>query len=188
MHTIRDYEIPTSINEMTVARFEAISVILKDESFSTVERYFEVLSFLGIPDLVMNDLSDEELFSAISAFSSQPKNNELIPAFELGGYTYRAYENDGKFIMKARDLAYIEKSAKRESAWLSYILAIIFKREDLGPNEHYADAHIKLKAKIFGELNAGDYYPYLLAVTARINKQIQDYVKDSAGNTEKSAE
>jgi len=188
MYKVRDYEIKTSINEMTIAEFESISALLKNESLETIERYFEVLEFLGVPEAILDELTDEELFNAIKSFNTQAASKELKPSFELGGYTYRAYEDGTEFSLKARDLSYIEKAAKTQTAWLSYIMAIIFKREDLGKSEHYADAHIKFKAKIFGELNAGEYYPYMLAVTERINQQITNYVKTTGADNGVPAE
>jgi hypothetical protein len=53
------------------------------------------------------------------------------------------------------------------------VLAVLFKRTDLTKNEHYTDAHIKLKSKIIRELPAEVAVPYLVAVAETINKQVQ---------------
>jgi hypothetical protein len=52
------------------------------------------------------------------------------------------------------------------------MLAILFKRTDLTKAEHYADAHIKLKAKIIRELKAEIAVPYLVEVGQKLAKQM----------------
>jgi hypothetical protein len=48
----------------------------------------------------------------------------------------------------------------------------LFKRTDLTKAEHYADAHIKLKAKIIRELKAELAMPYLVEIGQKLAKQM----------------
>lgn len=177
MYDLKGYGLKNSLADMTVAEFEAVATILKAPETEAVERYFNLLEYLGVPSAILDDLTDEDLFAAIKAFSGEAEQSELLPSIEIEGYTYVAYEAGTEFRLKARDLAYIEKAIKVEKAFLSQLLAIVFKREDLTVTEHYTRAHIDHKAKLFGTLNAGDMYPYLLYITDRLNKQLQKHAE-----------
>lgn len=184
MYTIRNFEIRTEISEFTVAEFETIGSILKGDESEVLERYFNLLEYLKLPEEILYDLTDAELFAAIAAFNIQKHQTDLVPSFELGGYTYRAYPDGEEFVLRAKDLALIEKAGQEDSKLLSRLLSIIFKREDLGNKEHYEPAHMKHKAKLFGELNAAEMYPYLIYITKRINQQMDGHLKSIAANTE----
>jgi hypothetical protein len=54
------------------------------------------------------------------------------------------------------------------------MLAIMFKREDLTPTEHYADAHIKQKAKLIRKLNANISIPYIMFIANKIGQQVKN--------------
>jgi len=183
MYNVKGFELKNTLADMTVKEFETISHILKDESKETIERYLDVLEELGMPEDLMDSLSDVELFDIIKAFSAENPFTKLIPAVEVDGYTYVAYPEGESFVIKARDLSLIEKAIKNEANFLSRILAIVFKREDLGKTEHYAGAHITHKAKLFGALNAGQMYPYLLHITDTLNKHIQQHVESTDTTT-----
>lgn len=184
MYTIRNFEIRTEISEFTVAEFEIIGSILKGEDSEVLERYFNLLEYLKLPEEILYDLTDAELFAAIGSFNIQKPEIYLVPSFELGGYTYRAYPDGEEFVLRAKDLALIEKAGQDESKLLSRLLSIIFKREDLSNKEHYEPAHMKHKAKLFGELNAGEMYPYLIHITKRINQQMDGHLKSVSENTQ----
>jgi hypothetical protein len=63
----------------------------------------------------------------------------------------------------------IEKIISRKSHnWISDLLALMFKRSDLSPTEHYAEAHLKHKSKLFKQLKAEIAIPYLVYVTEKI--------------------
>jgi F0F1-type ATP synthase delta subunit len=96
----------------------------------------------------------------------------LLKSFEVDGYTYQAYDTD--FRLTAKDTKVIEKIlANKHKGYVSEVLAVLFKRTDLSKVEHYADAHIKLKAKLIRELKAEVAIPYLVAVADQINKHVQ---------------
>jgi hypothetical protein len=54
------------------------------------------------------------------------------------------------------------------------MLAVMFKREDLTPTEHYTDAHIKQKAKLIRKLNAAISIPYVMFIAQKIGQQAND--------------
>ena len=54
----------------------------------------------------------------------------------------------------------------------------MFKREDLTNTEHYAEAHLKHKAKLFKELKANIAIPYLTFIAQKINQQTKNEVTE----------
>jgi len=57
---------------------------------------------------------------------------------------------------------------------MAYMLAVIFKREDLTKTEHYDNAHLKLKEKLFSKLPAAVAVPYVTYIGKELAKAMQD--------------
>lgn len=182
MYTIHGFNLKNSLEDMTVKEFEKISSILQDPELEQLERYITMLEYLGMPDAVLNKLTDDELFDVIGSFTAKEYEDVLIPEVEIGGYRYVAYEGDN-FKLLARDLLLIEKAIKRSTNYMSTIIGIVFKRDDLTATEHFANAHIVHKAALFGELNAAQMYPYLVHITSTINQKIKKHVETPAQPT-----
>ncbi len=61
------------------------------------------------------------------------------------------------------------------------MMAVCFKRTDLSDIEHYADAHLKHKAKLFREhLTADICVPYIMKVTELLVKSLNMNNEDTA--------
>jgi hypothetical protein len=175
MITIKGVEIPTQIEDFTIEQFEIVTRILNDQDITVIERYINVLEALKVPDQFINDLTDDELFDIIKSFQEKTEDfkMDLIRTLEVNGFKYEAYAEDEKFILKAKDLSFIEKSLSDKNNFFSGVLAIVFKREDLNDKEHYTSAHIKYKTTLFKSLNARDYYPYVIWISQKINEKIK---------------
>lgn len=178
MYTVHNWSLKTNLDDFTVGEFESIQKIISDESLETIEKYFEIFEFLGMPSSIQNSLTDEEFFEIIKQFQIENNRTELVPSIELEGYRYLAYEGD-RFILRARDLGLIEKFINKENHYISLILAVIFKREDLTNNEHYAPAHLHHKAKLMRELSMAPLYPYIIHITDNLNKNIKNHIESS---------
>lgn len=176
MYTVHNWSMKTNLEDFTVGEFEKIITILNNPLLENIEKYFDIFEFLGMPESILNDLTDDEFFELIQQFNLTSDHSEMKPSIEVDGRVYRAYPDDGEFILRAKDLSHIEKTIKNEPNYVSKILAIILKREDLGPNEHWTSAHIVHKAKLFRDLNAKDMWPYIYFVTNKINNKLKDYV------------
>ena len=175
MYTIHGFNVKNSLEDMTVKEFEKISMILQDPELEQLERYITMLEYLGMPDEIINRLTDDELFDVIGSFTAKEYEDFLIPEVEIGGYRYVAYEGEG-FKLYARDLLLIEKAIKKSPNYMSTIIGIVFKRDDLTTTEHFANAHIVHKASLFGELNAAQMYPYLVHITSTVNQKIKKHI------------
>jgi hypothetical protein len=93
-----------------------------------------------------------------------------VTEFELEGYKYV-----GEFKLSVRDTKLIEKCViLKAPGYIAEITAIMFKREDLSNTEHYAEAHLKHKAKLFKELKANIAIPYLHFIAQKINQQAKN--------------
>lgn len=180
MIKIKNFELRTTINEMTIGEFERISNIMSDPDLLQIEKYIEVLEVLGTPEEIINDLDDEDLFRIIKSFGEYEYNNILSSTVVAkDGYTYVAYEGP-EFKLKALDMVKIEKAFKTNKNVFSTIIATIFKRSDLTSKEHYTDAHIKHKQSIVRDWNAGDFYSYIVYLTEKLNNNLKKKLTDES--------
>jgi hypothetical protein len=171
MVTILGKEVPNQLNELTVQQFEDITTIHANQELDSIEKHIDVFTLLGVPEADWDDVSIEEFKECVKQFNNLSGKPELQPSFEHMNYTYTAFEDT--FKLSVRDTKHIDKVMhSRHKGYISEMLAILFKRTDLTKVEHYADAHIKLKAKIIRELKAEIAVPYLVEVGQKLAKQM----------------
>lgn len=172
MVTILNKEIPNELNELTIQQFEDITEIHSNEKLDHVEKHLEVFKYMGAPEEI-EDVDFEDFKEYIRLFNTaKAPEGILLKRFEADGYTYQAYDKEWK--LSAKETKLIEKILNnKHKGYISEVLAVLFKRTDLGKNEHYTDAHIKHKAKIIRQMTADVAVPYLVAVAETINKQVQ---------------
>lgn len=172
MVTILNKEIPNELNELTIQQFEDITEIHSNEKLDHVEKHLEVFKYMGVPEEI-EDVDFEDFKEYIRLFNTaKAPEGILLKRFEADGYTYQAYDDEWK--LSAKETKLIEKILNnKHKGYISEMLAVLFKRTDLGKNEHYTDAHIKHKAKIIRQMTADVAVPYLVAVAETINKQVQ---------------
>ena len=146
MITIFDREIPNKMSELTIEQFEKISQILNNQEFDNIEKYVEMFKFLGIDEKLWDDYPFSEFIELVKTFnldSYTPK--DAVTSIELEGYTYTA-----EMRLSVKETKLIEKIVNtKPNHYISDILAIMFKCTDLSNTEHFADAHLKHKAKLF---------------------------------------
>jgi len=172
MVEIRGYQINNQVSELTIDQFEKVSKILNDEELDKFEKWADVFILLGVPIDEVNDMDFDEFIHYVKDFNSVESNTdlEMIQEFELDGYTYRAYEDE--FKLRVRDLKMIEKAMGKDNKnYFAKLLSIIFKRTDLTNAEHYENAHLKHKEKLFKDLNATIVVPYIVAVSRKLITQ-----------------
>lgn len=165
MIKVKDYDVRNSIEELTINEFQEISKITNDVGLDYVEKQLKLFNYLGVPEDVLDGLTIPELKQAVKDFNDVPaKEYPFVQDLEIEGYNYRAYEGED-FILTAKDLALIEKKVKKGESHIAYLMAVIFKRTDLTKSEHYAEAHLKQKEKLFKDLPAAVSVPYLTSIT-----------------------
>lgn len=173
MITIFDREIPNKMDELTIEQFEKISQILNNQEFDNIEKYVEMFKFLGIDEKLWDDYPFSEFIELVKTFNLDSYTpQEPVASIELEGYTYTA-----EMRLSVKETKLIEKIVNtKPNHYISDILAIMFKRSDLSNTEHFADAHLKHKAKLFRSQKAELCVPYIVFVT----EKIAEYAKANA--------
>lgn len=171
MITILNREIPNQIDELTIEQFEAITEINNDPNLDPIDKHLKVFAYLGIPESEFWDYDVADFVVMVKDFNSmEQKDFPVVEELELDGYIYRA-----EMRLTVRDTKMIEKIAlTKPKGYISEMLAIMFKREDLTPTEHYTDAHIKQKAKLIRKLNANISIPYIMFIANKIGQQVKN--------------
>jgi len=164
-------KIPNQLNELTVQQFEDITNIHAKQDLDAIEKHLAVFELLGIKEEDFEDTSIEDFKSYVRDFNNIKGAKKIVNSIELDGYKYTAFDTD--FKLSVRDTKHIEKAmASRHKGYISEILAILFKREDLTKTEHYAEAHIKHKAKLIREQKAALAVPYLAEIGSKLSKEL----------------
>ena len=163
MILIFDREIPNKMDELTIEQFEKISQILNNQEFDNIEKYVEMFKFLGIDEKLWDDYPFSEFIKLVQEFNLDSYTpQEAVGTIELEGYTYTA-----ELRLSVKETKLIEKIVNtKPNHYISDIMAIMFKRTDLSNTEHFADAHLKQKAKLFRTLKAEVCVPYIVFVKA----------------------
>jgi hypothetical protein len=92
-----------------------------------------------------------------------------VTSIEVDGYTYEA-----QLKLSVKETKLIEKIVNsKPNHYISDIMAIMFKRTDLSNTEHFTDAHLKHKAKLFRTQKAELCVPYIVFVTDKIAEYAQ---------------
>jgi hypothetical protein len=167
MIKIFEREIPNKMDELTIEQFEKVTEITNNKELDNIERYIKIFEYFGVKESEWdeNDVELSEFIEKVKEFNSNNYDvKDAVESFELEGYTYEA-----KMKLSVKDTKMIEKIVGRKSHnWISDLLALMFKRTDLTPVEHYTEAHLKHKSKLFKQLKAEIAVPYLVFVTDKI--------------------
>lgn len=173
MVTILGREIPNKVDELTIEQFEAITEISNNQSIDPIDRHLQIFISLGIPEKEFFDFDVADFIDIVKEFNSAQDpmaNSEPVATLELDGFTYTA-----EFKLTVRETKLIEKIAiTKPKGYISDILAVMFKRNDLTNTEHYAEAHLKLKAKLIKGLTADIAIPYLMFIANKIKAQVPE--------------
>lgn len=151
-------------SEITVKEFRDIT---KNQDLQgTFMYYLNTFEALGLTTEFVDAMDDQTLYSLIKDFQEDfiVDNNDFKRVINIGGYEYVAFEE--KFSLGARDLARIEEEMHKDPlGWITFALAVIFKRTDLSDKEHKAPAHIKHKEKLFQEVTMEIALPYIMYIS-----------------------
>ena len=169
MITILGRDIPNHLDELTIEQFEVITELSNNKELDAVDRHLQIFASLGLAESEFYDVDVADFIEYTNQFNTIPEiEYPTISQIELAGYSYTA-----EMKLTVRDTKLIEKIAiHKPKGYISDVLAIFFKRDDLTSTEHYAEAHLKLKAKLIKELKANIAIPYLLFITNKLAKQV----------------
>ena len=162
-------EIPNVINELTIEQFEKVSEFTNNQELDAFEKWVSVFTYLGADEDEVNEMDFSEFKDKVKEFNTvtYKASTKKKRTIEIEGFKYISY--DKKFKLSVRDIKHIEKIIKKDpTRYVSKMLAVIFKREDLDAVEHYSDAHIKHKANLFKSLNAEIALPFMAYVADKL--------------------
>ena len=174
MIKINDYEVKNTVEELTVKEFEEVAAIQNDATLDYVEKQIKLFEYLGVPSETWDDVTGTELVRITKAFNDvEPKEYPFLPELEIEGFVYKAF--DEEFKLSVRDLKHIESKVKKSpSKYMAFMLSVIFKRTDLTKTEHYDNAHLKEKERLFSKLPAAVAVPYV----QHIGRELANAMKD----------
>jgi hypothetical protein len=174
MININDYEVKNTVEELTVKEFEEVAAIQNDATLDYVEKQIKVFTTLGVPEDELDAMGIVEFKGHVKAFNDvDPKEYPFLPELEIEGFVYSAFRHE--FKLSVKDLKHIEsKVRKSPSKYMAFMLAVIFKRDDLGRIEHYDNAHLKEKERLFSKLPAAVAVPYV----QHIGRELANAMKD----------
>ena len=165
-------DIPNKMDELTIEQFEKVTEITNNQELDNIDRYIKIFEYFGVKESEWDDNEVElsEFIDKVKEFNSNNyEKKDAIESIELEGYTYQA-----QMKLSVKDTKMIEKIISRKSHnWISDLLALMFKRTDLSSTEHYAEAHLKHKSKLFKQLKAEIAVPYLVFITEKISSHAQ---------------
>jgi hypothetical protein len=171
MITILGYEVPNTIDELTIEQFDRLNNIEAQKDLDSIEKWIMKFVYLGIPEEAFEDITLGELQKHMIDYNADfvlptEKQYEVV----IDGYTYTAKEE-----ISAKEMSLIEKSWKHNLGNFSAdSLAIIFKRNDLTRNEHYTLAHLKQKAKLFREMKASLAVPFVAEIIKSLTTSVDN--------------
>lgn len=165
-------DIPNKMDELTIEQFEKVTEITNNQELDNIDRYIKIFEYFGVKESEWDDNEVElsEFIDKVKEFNSNNyEKKDAIESIELEGYTYQA-----QMKLSVKDTKMIEKIISRKSHnWISDLLALMFKRTDLSSTEHYTEAHLKHKSKLFKQLKAEIAVPYLVFITEKISSHAQ---------------
>jgi len=177
----KTYSVKSELSELNIQDYEDIAVILSDESKYVIERYIDVLVYLGVDVDDVESMSLKSLIEFIKLFIEGTIEMKIKKSFVIDGYEYVAIEEgEDEPRITPKVTKHIEKIiTNRHKGYMSEIAAVLLKRSDLTNKEHYETAHIKQKAKLIKEnLLASDVIPHIVFATNGIMLNIKDIVGD----------
>lgn len=170
------YKIRNQIDELTIGEFETISGIMNNTDMNNIEKWTEVFAFLGIPKDVIESFDSFAMIEIIKEFTIFDNKLEMNYQTELtlNGEVYYASFNNGVPSITVKEIRLIEDHiVKNPHKYLSYMLAVIYKRKDLDKNITYDKSHISFKMDLIRKnVKADVAMPYVKFIA---NKLVKDY-------------
>lgn len=165
-----------ALNEITVAEFEQLCVILNGDDEDVFDRYLRVFSVLGLTDEEIDVITPDEFLTLTKAFTDEDwESVEFKPTIEVNGTIYTAYTGE-KFKLSVRDLAKIERYIKQDNnKYMGEMLGVLYKDLSLSRELQYDEAHIKAKAELFrANVTADVVLPYINLILKDIVTKLKD--------------
>jgi hypothetical protein len=183
MYKFKEHNIPNRLNEMTVKEWETINMILASTE-QLIEKYFQIFGLFGVKEDEFNDMNTDDFAQLIVQYNEiQTEKIEPVTEITIDGFTYQSFELEKG--IPIRDLKHIEKAfSTGMTDRIAFMLAVIFKRTDLSSVEHYAEAHIKQKTKLFSRQLASIAIPFVDIINKELKIVFDNVSKQNENESE----
>jgi hypothetical protein len=180
---MRKYDVKGSIetlrtlpSEITLNEFIKITTTDGGEARLDYNYYLNSFGVLGLTESFLDIMDIKTLVEIIKDFQEDFVPAETLPrTITIEGKEFSAFKEGEEFVMNARNFASIENRMKEDgSGWISYAMAILFRKENTPDTEHKSEAHTRYKQVIFGNEMTMDFcLPYVMAVSKSYLENIQ---------------
>jgi hypothetical protein len=172
-----EYHIKNEVTEFNVGEFERITLLINDETTSSLTRWTNILNSLGLPLDVIDNFDTFDFTKIINEFNGNQNDYskyKYVEVITLQDNEYKLRLVDGELKLTVREMRIIEGLIKdNKDIYLSNILAVIYKRDDIQKDLQYDMAHIKYKSELISKLVTSDVVlPILSYLSDKLNKEI----------------
>jgi hypothetical protein len=172
----KDYTVRTESKDITLKELVNISTILSNENTDYIEKWMGVIAILGSNDLV-EVISINKFTELVNEISFGDVQAEIRPQIEVNNRVYRIDLVEGKLDLTAKEVSKIEKIARAGGNWGLKAFAFMYRDESLTNVEHFEDAHISHKAKLFEDtVSAEVATPVIFELSKHIVSNISDII------------
>lgn len=163
-----EYQFRNEGTEITLNELSKITDVMINPDATWTSKWLNVINILGGQELV-EVIDEDNLINAIENFKATDINTEVKEQIEVNGRTYSCVVVDGKVKISGKQLDLIEGYIKRGTGFIPYIMAVVYKDDQLGDKEHYERSHIEHKAKLFSkELTADLCTPVTVQMSVKL--------------------
>ena len=175
MLKFKDFELPNTVDELTVKQFDSVNYYETNSDLDPIEKWIEKFKLLGIPEEAFDDMTADEFKQLVKDWNAGFNTDiEKITEIEVDGYIYKSKETLG-----VKDISLIEKVWKHNvKNFASETMAILFKRDDLTRTEHYDKAHLKHKRELFESQPCKVIIPYINIILEVITESAENVTKE----------
>lgn len=176
----KDYSLRNEGSEVTLNELAEISHILdvKDGS-DDVTKWLKVLCIIGSKQLA-EVVPLKRFAEIVNLVQITNIENEIQKTIEVNGRTYSVELENGELDLSAMDLSKIISMVNKGGVWGNKAFAVVYKDDQLTNTEHYTDAHIEHKAKLFGEQVTADIAaPVIFQLAKEVVLNVESMVKAS---------
>lgn len=141
--------------EITLKQADDCFSILNNEKNSSIfDKFIKINTILKGEN---ENLTVGQLLAFAKEFTAYFKTS-FDAEKEVKGYVL---END----ITAKDIALIEQEVKKNTKWLLFATALMYRDERVTEIEHYTDAHIRHKMTIFSDVEINQVIGILLSIS-----------------------
>jgi len=172
----KEYQLRNKSKEVSLNEFAKISHILSGGDGETTDKWLEVLTILGSKELT-ELLTLKQFSDAVQSCNLMDVNKKVKQSIEVNGRVYECTLSKGEIQLTAKDLSKIEKMATSGKMFGHLAFALVYKDTQLTNEEHYTDAHIEHKAKLFGnQITADIAAPAIIQIGRLIMQHFQTII------------